>query len=144
MQRIFISIFIFILISACKKTDSPCQSCNSNCSHPNGDISGNWKLEATRYYSAPGNPNPPWVNADPNKPVTIAFTNDSLFSFNDNYFWKMDSLDRYKIIDSADFKIYSSNPSFAQPITVKILNSKEIDIHYMGIDRSTEEKYTCF
>lgn len=144
MQRIYIAILISTLFLSCAKSDSYCSYCNNNCSHSGGDISGNWKLEATRYFSAPGSSNPSWVNADPNKPVTIAFTNDSLFSYNDNYFWKVDSLDRYKIIDSADFKIYSTNPSFGQPITVTILNSKEINIHYMGVDRSTDEKYACY
>jgi hypothetical protein len=144
MLRIYILLLLFALIAACHKPDSPCLYCNNNCSHQNGDIKGYWVLEMTGGYSVPNNPGPNWKNADPNKPVDIEFKDDSLFSFNDNYFWKEHKYDRYKIIDSADFIIYSSIPFFSHPISGKIINAKEIVLTYMGVDNGTEEKYACY
>jgi hypothetical protein len=143
-QRIFFLLMGIILLTGCHKSGGTCTACAGLCTHSQGNIAGNWKLEASIGFSAPGNSNTGWVNANPAKPVTIAFANDSLFSFNENYSWNMYGLDRYKMIDSSDYRIYSTNPSFGLPVTVKILNSKEIQIHYMGVDRSTDEKYFCY
>jgi hypothetical protein len=148
MQRIYIAILISTLFLSCVKSDSSCSYCNNNCSHSGSDVSGNWTLEASRYYWVPGNPDPAWINANPNKPVTLSFTNDSVFAFSDNYAWKEENFDRYKLIDSADLLIYSSNPPMGDipyhPVMVKILSSKEIELTYMGIDTGTQEKYSCY
>ncbi len=135
---------LFLLLAACKKTDAPCSNCNSSCSHQNGDIIGNWFLEMSGSYSYPNNPNPNWENSNPNNPVHISFSNDSVFSFNTNYFWKDAQYDRFKMIDSADFIIYSSIPLMSHPVSGKILNSSEIQLTYMGVDEGTLEKYSCY
>ena len=144
MKRISLSLSLLLLIGACNKTDAPCSTCTSDCSHHNGDIIGNWFLEMSGSDSYPDHPNPNWEISNPNNPVHISFSNDSVFSFNTNYFWKDDHFDRFKIIDSADFIIYSSNPFFSHPALGKILNSKEIQLTYMGVDQGTVEKYSCF
>ena len=144
MKRKYLSLSLFFLLAACHKTDAPCSTCNSNCSHHNGDISGNWLLKMSGSYSYPNSPNPNWEISNPNNPVHITFSNDSVFSFNSNYFWKDEHYDRFKIIDSADFIIYSSNPFFNHPVPGKILNSKEIQLTYMGVDAGTVEKYSCY
>ncbi len=95
-------------------------------------------------YSYPNNPNPNWENSNPNNPVHISFSNDSVFSFNTNYFWKDAQYDRFKMIDSADFIIYSSIPLMSHPVSGKILNSSEIQLTYMGVDEGTLEKYSCY
>ncbi len=144
MKRIYLSLFVFLLLAACNKTDTTCSNCNSNCSHQNGDIIGNWFLEMSGSYSYPDSPNPNWEKSNPNNPVHITFDSDSIFSFNTNYYWKAEQYDRFKIIDSADFIIYSSNPIFSHPASGKILNSKEIQLTYLGVDRGTVEKYSCY
>jgi len=144
MHRIHLIILLLVMVSACKKSETSCTSCAINCSHQNGGISGNWKLESFRSYSAPANLDPPWNKADPDKPVQISFTNDSLFTCNGNFTWNSDGYDRYKIIDSADFIVYSSSPQRIRPLFGKILNAKEIQIEFMGVDTGTEEKFSCF
>jgi hypothetical protein len=143
-QRIFFLLMRIALVTGCHKSGGDCPASASLCTHSKRDIAGNWRLEATFGFSAPGNSNTGWVNADPATPVTITFTANSLFSFNENYSWNMYGLDRYKMIDSSDYRIYSTNLSFGLPVFVKVLNSKEIQIHYMGVDRSTDEKYVCY
>jgi hypothetical protein len=146
MARI-IPILLLILLSACRKSDPSCSTCSSGCSHMTGDISGDWKLEASRQYSAPNNLDPSWVPANAGVPVTISFTKDSIFTFNNNFSRSSENFDRYKFDDSAGF-IYSTNPLNGNtpyhPAEIVLLNSKEIELIYMGVDDGTEEKYACY
>ena len=143
MQKNYVTLFFLVILSSCRKSGTTCINCNDSCSHLKGDISGNWKMNSLRDYSAPGNLNPPWAPADPGKPVEIHFTGDSLFSYNENFTWNSYDYDRYRMIDSADFIIYSS-ASPTRPLFGKILGATGIELTFMGVDMGTEELFTCY
>jgi len=143
-QKIKIYVLFFLVFFSCKKMDNSCSSCSSHCSHQTGDIKGNWKLLASRYYSAPNNLNPPWSAPDPNKPVTLSFSYDSIFTSSENFYLNSSGYDRYRFIDPTDFQVYSSIDSFTRSLKGKILNSNEIQLTFMGVDGGTDEKYTCY
>lgn len=143
MQKIYIAICLLVIFSSCRKSGTSCINCSDSCSHLHGDISGNWKINSLRHYSAPDNLNLPWANADPDKPAEIHFTDDSLFSYNKYFTWNSDSYDRYKMIDSTDFIIYSSVSS-VRYLFGKIIKANEMQLTFMGVDTGTEELFSCF
>lgn len=112
-----------------------------------GNITGTWILDSSRNYQVSLNPDPPWVLVDSPTLVTIEFKDDSLFGYSNNYHWKYDSFDRYKMNDTVNFSIYSTArlTNFNIPnqaLSGKVLSDHEIELTYFGIDHGTQEKYS--
>jgi len=118
------------------------------CNNSTESIIGHWSLVAERSYSIPVNPDPNWQSVDKSNIVTVEFSNDSTFSYNSNYYFAMDNYDRFTIIDSVDFRIYSTSPPdsgnfpFYPSVFVKMITANELELTYMGIDAGEQEKYT--
>jgi hypothetical protein len=149
MLRTFLFCWLLIALFACKKSNSgsphPCVPVNTNCTHQPGDILGKWILEATRVTSYPSNPDPAWEAADCSNATIIEFKSDSSFSATNRPAWLDSAYNRFSLIDQKTFSIYSGNASiYLHPINGQIIDSIEIQLTYMGIDRATEERYDCY
>jgi hypothetical protein len=142
MQKICILLGFSFLLFSCKKNVSLPQDGKGAQS-----VTGSWKLIAVRSYSFPPRVDTSWQVVNTLHPVIIKFSNDSNFSFSNNYRWKMEDYDRYVQIDSLDFRIYSSIPPSSgdfphyPSVFVKKNSPYEIRLTYMGIDAGEEEKY---
>ena len=145
MQKFCLVIGFSILLLSCKKNDS---FVDPYCNNSTESIIGHWSLVAERSYSIPVNPDPNWQSVDKSNIVTVEFSNDSTFSYNSNYYFAMDNYDRFTIIDSVDFRIYSTSPPdsgnfpFYPSVFVKMITANELELTYMGIDAGEQEKYT--
>src|SRR5664279_860885 len=107
MLKFCLMVGFSILLFSCKKND-PVMA--PNCNNPTGSIIDHWSLVANRSYSVPGNPNPSWQAVDNSTIVTIEFSKDSSFNYNSNYKFSMDNYNRFTVVDSVDFRIYSTTP----------------------------------
>ena len=145
MQKLYLVVGFSILLFSCKKSDPVT---GTNCNNPKVSIIGHWTLVAHRSYSIPANPNPGWQTIDKSNNVTILFSKDSAFSYNSVYNFSMDNYNRFTVIDSVDFSIYSTNPPGSgnfpiyPSVSVKMTNPNEIELTYMGVDAGVQEKYT--
>jgi hypothetical protein len=121
MQKIGILLGFSILLFSCKKNVNLPQDGKGAQS-----VTGSWKLIAVRSYSFPPRVDTSWQVVNTLDPVNIKFSNDSNFSFSNNYRWKMEAYDRYEQIDSLDFRIYASIPPPLEifHITLQFLSKK--------------------
>ncbi|KAA9037134.1 hypothetical protein FW778_17040 [Ginsengibacter hankyongi] len=144
MQKLHLVIGFSILLFSCNKSDP---ITTPNCKNPTGSIIGRWDLVANRSYSIPGAPNPSWQTTNKSNIVTIIFSKDSSFNYNSNFNFSMDNYNRFTVIDSVDFRIYSTSPpsggNFPHYLSVfvKMNFPNEIVLTYMGVDAGVQEKY---
>ena len=141
--------FSFIFLPACRKSNGlphPCIVAKPDCSHQPGDITGHWMLEGWRSLRSPGKLDPEWQPADCSPAVILEFRNDS--TFHSNYYppWLDSALNHFTMANKISFTINSSDSRFFSVRSVEgiMVNGREIQLRYMGIDLTREEIYTCY